>query len=122
MAVLIRLIFALLVGATAISAQELDDTVITPADNSAEAGIESYDPPAGYLNEKLAPNRIIDLGYSKYEGVLDATKSPGITSWRGIRFAAPPLGKLRFRAPQNPKIDRSQVFKADKVGPANLFL
>ena len=28
--------------------------------------------------------------------------SNGITSWLGMRYAAPPLGNLRFAAPVNP--------------------
>lgn len=119
MSALKRLIYALLFTSAFSAAQQPDDTTTAPADNSINAAIESYDPPAGYQNEKLASNRIVDLGYAKYEGVLDTTKFLGVTSWRGIRFAAPPVGKLRFRAPQRPKIDRSQVFKADKAcGPS----
>jgi carboxylesterase type B len=41
----------------------------------------------------------VDVGYSKYKG----TQLPnGITQWLGIGYAAPPLGDLRFRAPQHP--------------------
>lgn len=42
---------------------------------------------------------IVDLGYSKYQGtVLEA----GVNQYIGIRFAAPPLGNLRWRAPIDP--------------------
>lgn len=46
----------------------------------------------------LASATTVDLGYSKYEG---STVS-GVTQWLGMRFAAPPVGALRFAAPQDP--------------------
>ncbi|KAL5531105.1 hypothetical protein ACEPAG_3981 [Sanghuangporus baumii] len=44
--------------------------------------------------------RVVDLGYAKYQGVLNATLN--ISSFLGMRYASPPLGKLRFQAPQPP--------------------
>ena len=42
---------------------------------------------------------IVDLGYSVYQGtVLDV----GVTQYLGMRFAAPPIGNLRWRAPVDP--------------------
>ncbi|KAF8855262.1 triacylglycerol lipase-like protein [Acephala macrosclerotiorum] len=42
---------------------------------------------------------VVDLGYSKYQGVgLES----GVNQYLGMRFAAPPLGDLRFRAPVEP--------------------
>ncbi|KAJ7692101.1 Alpha/Beta hydrolase protein [Mycena rosella] len=43
---------------------------------------------------------IIDLGYARYQGAVDTAKN--ITNFLGIRYAAAPLGDLRFRAPQPP--------------------
>ncbi|KAJ7505659.1 alpha beta-hydrolase [Mycena galericulata] len=43
---------------------------------------------------------IIDLGYAQYQGLVDTTAN--ITTFSGIRYAAPPVGDLRFRAPQPP--------------------
>lgn len=43
---------------------------------------------------------LVELDYAKYLG------TPGgynVTSWLGIRYAAPPVGDLRFAAPQDPK-------------------
>lgn len=40
----------------------------------------------------------VDLGYAKYEGYT----AHGVNQWLGIAFAAPPLGNLRWRAPQAP--------------------
>jgi carboxylesterase type B len=47
----------------------------------------------------LAVDPVVNLGYSQYRGIPLAN---GITQWLGIRFAAAPLGDLRFRAPQDP--------------------
>ena len=44
-------------------------------------------------------NPIVDLGYTQYQGKELAN---GITQWLGMRYAAPPIGNLRFRAPQDP--------------------
>ncbi|KAJ6524284.1 Alpha/Beta hydrolase protein [Mycena vulgaris] len=43
---------------------------------------------------------IIDLGYAKYQGAVDA--STNITTFLGIRYAASPVDELRFRGPQLP--------------------
>lgn len=43
---------------------------------------------------------VIDLGYSRYRGV---SLLNGADEYLGMRFAAPPLKDLRFRAPQDPQ-------------------
>ncbi|CAK5266644.1 unnamed protein product [Mycena citricolor] len=43
---------------------------------------------------------IFDLGYAKYQGAVNTTTN--VTSLIGIRYAAPPVGDLRFRAPTAP--------------------
>ncbi|KAJ7573689.1 Alpha/Beta hydrolase protein [Mycena floridula] len=53
---------------------------------------------SGYLARAADP--VVDLGYAQYQGVTDSTMN--ITTFLGIRYAAPPVGKLRFRAPQSP--------------------
>lgn len=40
----------------------------------------------------------VDLGYASYTGVRNA--STGLTVWKGIRYAQPPVGHLRWQAPQ----------------------
>lgn len=43
----------------------------------------------------------VDLGYSTYVG---RTQGDGVSQWLGIRYAAPPLGSLRFTPPQDPPV------------------
>jgi acetylcholinesterase len=44
---------------------------------------------------------VVDLGYAKYRGiVLDS----GVSQYLGIRYAAAPIGNLRFRAPVSPPV------------------
>jgi Carboxylesterase family len=55
---------------------------------------------------------IVNLGYSKYEGtVLNA----GVNQYLGMRYAAPPLGNNRWRAPQDPPRHQSGVHDATQV-------
>jgi hypothetical protein len=42
---------------------------------------------------------IVKLGYAQYQG---KTLSSGVNQYLGMRFAAPPIGDLRFRAPTSP--------------------
>lgn len=42
---------------------------------------------------------LVDLGYARYQGVQLAA---GVNQYLGLRYAAPPLGDLRFRAPEDP--------------------
>ncbi|KAG9553989.1 hypothetical protein KCU97_g19130, partial [Aureobasidium melanogenum] len=57
----------------------------------------------------------VDLGYEIYEGYTNQTT--GINIWRGIRFAAPPVGSLRWQEPQPPAENRSQVIQANSFAP-----
>lgn len=73
-------------------------------------------PPRGFLDGKkmLAPRLLVpillfsiaeaveetvNVGYSVYKG---QALSNGVSQWLGIRYAAPPLGELRFAPPQDP--------------------
>lgn len=52
-------------------------------------------------DRQTAPSKsLVDLGYAQYQGTL---LSSGITQYLGMRYASPPLGDLRFRAPQPPQ-------------------
>ena len=53
--------------------------------------------------------------YGEVEGVPTSTK--GISVFRGIPFAAPPVGELRWKAPQPPEPWKG-VRKCDKFAPA----
>lgn len=57
----------------------------------------------------------VDLGYEIYEGYHNATAN--IDVWKGIRFAAPPLGEYRWQAPQAPEVNRSSPIDASEYGP-----
>jgi hypothetical protein len=59
----------------------------------------------------IATDTLVDLGYSKYQGRV---VGDGTTQWLGIRYAAPPLGELRFAAPRLPG-NREGVQDATKV-------
>lgn len=56
---------------------------------------------------------VVNLGYSRFQGTA---LSNGITQFLGIPFAAPPLGNLRFRAPQDP-LPSKEIQKAEEWGP-----
>lgn len=47
----------------------------------------------------VALDTVVHLGYASYRG---QALPNGITQWLGLRYAAPPLGALRFAAPQDP--------------------
>lgn len=57
-------------------------------------------------------NPVVDLGYSKYRGTVQES---GVAKWLGIRYAAPPVGNLRFAAPQDAKSTKG-IQSADTHG------
>ncbi|KAM0147446.1 hypothetical protein ACHAPC_008981 [Botrytis cinerea] len=74
---------------------------------------------AAIIHESLCPNlteNAVDLGYAKY---VSSTNGLGVNEFLGMRFAAPPLGDLRFRAPQD-ALPENETIKADKYGPVCL--
>lgn len=63
------------------------------------------------LPRGTAVTPLVDVGYTRYQG----TALPnGVTQWLGIRYAAPPLGNLRFRAPSSPLVNKTTQI-ADQV-------
>lgn len=59
------------------------------------------------------PGPIVSLTYTRYEGIRH---SNGVNAFLGMRYAAPPLGDLRWRAPVEPK-RTADIEKADQFGP-----
>lgn len=57
---------------------------------------------------------IVALDYATYQGYFNTTS--GLNTFRGIRFAAPPTGNLRWRAPQSPA-KTSGVIQANEFAP-----
>ena len=55
---------------------------------------------------------IVDTAYGPVRGVDDGT----VKVWKGVRYAAPPVGELRWRAPQ-PPARWTEVADATTVGP-----
>ncbi|KAJ7616042.1 aEsta [Roridomyces roridus] len=49
---------------------------------------------------------IVDLGYATYAGT---SLSAGVDQFLGMRFAAPPVGHLRWRAPADPVVETGLV-------------
>lgn len=51
------------------------------------------------LGNVLAVSPLVKLDYSTYQG---ETLPNGVSQWLGMRYAAPPVGDLRFSAPEDP--------------------
>ncbi|KAI4863858.1 carboxylesterase [Hypoxylon rubiginosum] len=61
------------------------------------------------------PAPVVDLGYERYEGFYNAASNQNI--YRGIRYAAPPTGKLRWQLPEAPAENQSHVITAVNYPP-----
>lgn len=61
-----------------------------------------------------AVDTLVDLGYAKFQGAV-TDPDLGVSMWKGIQFAAPPVGKLRFAAPADPV--QTGVVNATGHGP-----
>ncbi|KAL2441969.1 Chlorogenic acid esterase [Exophiala dermatitidis] len=64
------------------------------------------------LAAAVASKETVNLDYASYKGVK---QSNGITQWLAMRYAAPPVGNLRFAAPQDPPVVDGEQ-RADKHG------
>ncbi|KAF2102205.1 alpha/beta-hydrolase [Rhizodiscina lignyota] len=66
------------------------------------------------LASPIAPygeNLVVDLGYGRFQGVKNETA--GVTTWFGIRYAAPPTGSKRWQPPQD--IESTHYYTPGKV-------
>ena len=84
---LLALILGLSIGLT-----QAKKNTKPPSHKSPAAVNPSSPPPAQLLGEE------INLGYTTIQGL---SYPGGISQWLGVRYAQPPLGPLRFAAPQN---------------------
>lgn len=62
--------------------------------------------------------KIIKTVYGRIQGMESGT--PGISVYKGIPYAAPPVGELRFSAPRDP-VPWEGVLCADKFGPTSIM-
>ena len=60
-----------------------------------------------------ASSFIVDLGYERYQGV--ANTSTGLNTWKGIRYAAPPTGSLRWQPPKTPAVHRGEILQGNSL-------
>uniref|UniRef100_A0A8H7TVS9 Carboxylic ester hydrolase n=1 Tax=Bionectria ochroleuca TaxID=29856 RepID=A0A8H7TVS9_BIOOC len=68
------------------------------------------------VTSATAVPQIVDLSYRQYRG---QELQNGLTQWLGIQYAAPPIGDLRFRPPQDPPVVQG-VQDAYHYGPVCL--
>ncbi|ESZ91220.1 hypothetical protein SBOR_8394 [Sclerotinia borealis F-4128] len=66
-------------------------------------------------SKRNSSSLIVDLGYSVYQGYYNATSRLNI--FKGIRYAAPPLGALRWQKPQSPAEARASTIQATAYPP-----
>jgi carboxylesterase type B len=70
----------------------------------------------GLGQQALAVQPLVNLNYTSYRG---QSLGNGVSQWLGIRYAAAPLGDLRFAAPQDPPATYG-VVNANAHGPTCL--
>jgi hypothetical protein len=68
-------------------------------------------------NNHSEHDNIVQLDYASYRGYK---QDNGVSYWKGMRYAAPPTGSLRFAGPQDPQV-QSDVQDATEVCLMTLF-
>ncbi|PSR85518.1 Carboxylesterase [Coniella lustricola] len=58
---------------------------------------------------------VVDLGYEIYEGYYNATSDLNV--FKGLRYAAPPTGSLRWQKPRSPAVNRTITLNATAYPP-----
>ena len=62
-------------------------------------------------------NLVVETGYGPVRGADTGPTGDRVRAWKGIRYAAPPVGDLRFRGPEPPR-PWTEVADATEFGPA----
>ncbi|KAJ5982532.1 Carboxylesterase type B [Penicillium sp. IBT 35674x] len=62
-----------------------------------------------------ADNPVVDLGYAQYQGYYNSTSRLNV--FLGIGYATPPVGRMRWQAPQPPVINRTTIIHATHQPP-----
>lgn len=74
---------------------------------------------ATVVSQGTTDNPVVDLGYAKYRGIRNTTDATD--TYYGIRYAAAPVGNLRWQAPApietNSNYSSSEIIDATSVGP-----
>ncbi|KAJ5964880.1 CAZyme family CE10 [Penicillium vulpinum] len=71
--------------------------------------------PIGLATPVQTSSPVVDLGYATYKGYHDDTYDLNV--FKGIRYAAPPVGKLRWQAPKAPLVNRTAIQSATEQPP-----
>ncbi|CAK7234698.1 hypothetical protein SBRCBS47491_009037 [Sporothrix bragantina] len=98
-----------LAGLTA-AAPQVTSSSSSSSSSSAFLGLAPFPAPPAQGNDPLT----VKLGYGTYQGVHNATT--GLNVWKGVGFAAPPVGNLRWQPPRVPPT-KSGVVVASDYGP-----
>ncbi|KAH8201743.1 hypothetical protein TruAng_004095 [Truncatella angustata] len=71
--------------------------------------------PSLSYNTNTTSGLTVDLEYAVYQGYYNNTFDLNV--WKGVRYAAPPTGKLRWQAPQDPLVTRNGTILATEQPP-----